>query len=139
MKYKRYIFPILMGSTMSVIMSQINTGKIIIPSVITMMLLQSIVASFASLIFPAGIIGAKLTKKLYRGKSYNIFLIISSILPAIYFTAIMSISGLLRMKGYDENFWKIYFSSFPINVVLGYFSSIFWNVILDKVLRRKEA
>ena len=125
MKYKRYIFPILMGSTMSVIMSQINTGKIIIPSVITMMLLQSIVASFASLIFPAGIIGAKLTKKLYRGKSYNIFLIISSILPAIYFTAIMSISGLLKMKGYDENFWKMYFSTFPMNVLCGYLASIF--------------
>jgi hypothetical protein len=127
-----------MGSTMSVIMSQINTGKIIIPSVITMMLLQSIVASFASLIFPAGIIGAKLTKKLYRGKSYNIFLIISSILPAIYFTAIMSISGLLKMKGYDENFWKMYFSTFPMNVLCGYLASIFWNVILDKTLIGKE-
>lgn len=138
MKYKRYIFPILMGSTMSVIMSQINTGKIIIPSVITMMLLQSIVASFASLIFPAGIIGAKLTKKLYRGKSYNIFLIISSILPAIYFTAIMSISGLLKIKGYDENFWKMYFSTFPMNVLCGYLASIFWNVILDKTLIGKE-
>lgn len=138
MKYKRYIFPILMGSTMSVIMSQINTGKIIIPSVITMMFLQSIVASFASLIFPAGIIGAKLTKKLYRGKSYNIFLIISSILPAIYFTAIMSISGLLKMKGYDENFWKMYFSTFPMNVLCGYLASIFWNVILDKTLIGKE-
>ncbi|MDU7478666.1 MAG: hypothetical protein E7K81_03155 [Finegoldia magna] len=138
MKYKRYIFPILMGSTMSVIMSQINTGKIIIPSVITMMLLQSMVASFASLIFPAGIIGAKLTKKLYRGKSYNIFLIISSILPAIYFTAIMSISGLLKMKGYDENFWKMYFSTFPMNVLCGYLASIFWNVILDKTLIGKE-
>lgn len=138
MKYKRYIFPILMGSTMSVIMSQINTGKIIIPSVITMMLLQSIVASFASLIFPAGIIGAKLTKKLYRGKSYNIFLIISSILPAIYFTAIMSINGLLKMKGYDENFWKMYFSTFPMNVLCGYLASIFWNVILDKTLIGKE-
>lgn len=138
MKYKRYIFPILMGSTMSVIMSQINTGKIIIPSVITMMLLQSIVASFASLIFPAGIIGAKLTKKLYRGKSYNIFLIISSILPAIYFTAIMSISGFLKMKGYDENFWKMYFSTFPMNVLCGYLASIFWNVILDKTLIGKE-
>lgn len=138
MKYKRYIFPILMGSTMSVIMSQINTGKIIIPSVITMMLLQSIVASFASLIFPAGIIGAKLTKKLYRGKSYNIFLIISSILPAIYFTAIMSISGFLKKKGYDENFWKMYFSTFPMNVLCGYLASIFWNVILDKTLIGKE-
>ena len=138
MKYKRYIFPILMGSTMSVIMSQINTGKIIIPSVITMMLLQSIVASFASLIFPAGIIGAKLTKKLYRVKSYNIFLIISSILPAIYFTAIMSISGLLKMKGYDENFWKMYFSTFPMNVLCGYLASIFWNVILDKTSIGKE-
>ena len=127
-----------MGSTMSVIMSQINTGKIIIPSVITMMLLQSIVASFASLIFPAGIIGAKLTKKLYRGKSYNIFLIISSILPAIYFTAIMSISGLLKMKGYDENFWKMYFSTFPMNVLCGYLAGIFWNVILDKTLIGKE-
>ena len=139
MKYKRYIFPILMGSTMSCIMSQMNTGKIVFPSILLMMLLQSIVASIASLIFPAGLIGAKVTEKLYTGKSYIVFLVFSSIIPAIYFTTIMSVSGSLRMKGYDENFWKIYFSSFPINVVLGYFSSIFWNVILDKVLRRKEA
>ncbi|HHK1080505.1 TPA: hypothetical protein ACQOA9_001896, partial [Streptococcus pyogenes] len=69
MKYKRYIFPILMGSTMSCIMSQMNTGKIVFPSILAMMLLQSIVASIASLIFPAGLIGAKVTEKLYTGKS----------------------------------------------------------------------
>ncbi len=139
MKYKRYIFPILMGSTMSCIMSQMNTGKIIFPSILGMMLLQSTVASIASLIFPAGIVGAKLTNKIYSGKSYIVFLMISSLIPAIYFTAIMSISGLLRMKGYNENFWNIYFSSFPINVVFGYLSSIFWNLILDKLMKRKEA
>ncbi|CUQ08864.1 hypothetical protein [Clostridium baratii] len=139
MKYKRYIFPILMGSTMSCIMSQMNTGKIIFPSILGMMLLQSIVASIASLIFPAGIVGAKLTDRIYSGKSYIVFLMISSLIPAIYFTAIMSISGLLRMKGYNENFWNIYFSSFPINVVFGYLSSIFWNLILDKLMKRKEA
>ena len=139
MKYKRYIFPILMGSTMSCIMSQMNTGKIIFPSILGMMLLQSIVASIASLIFPAGIVGAKLTDRIYSGKSYIVFLMISSLIPAIYFIAIMSISGLLRMKGYNENFWNIYFSSFPINVVFGYLSSIFWNLILDKLMKRKEA
>ena len=73
MKYKRYIFPILMGSTMSCIMSQMNTGKIVFPSILLMMLLQSIVASIASLIFPAGLIGAKVTEKLYTGKSYILF------------------------------------------------------------------
>lgn len=128
-----------MGSTMSCIMSQMNTGKIIFPSILGMMLLQSTVASIASLIFPAGIVGAKLTNKIYSGKSYIVFLMISSLIPAIYFTAIMSISGLLRMKGYNENFWNIYFSSFPINVVFGYLSSIFWNLILDKLMKRKEA
>lgn len=80
-----------------------------------------------------------MTHRLYKGKSYVVFLLISSILPAIYFTAIMSISGLLRMKGYHENFWKIYVSSFPINVMFGYVSSIFWNVILDKLFSKKEA
>lgn len=45
MKYKRYLFPILMGSTMSCIMSQMNTGKIVFPSILVMMLLQSTVAS----------------------------------------------------------------------------------------------
>ena len=65
MKYKRYLFPILMGSTMSCIMSQMNTGKIVFPSILVMMLLQSTVASIASLVFPAGLIGAKLTDRLY--------------------------------------------------------------------------
>jgi hypothetical protein len=63
--------------------------------------------------------------------------------PLTDIIAVKYIAGIIdeRTKKtiYDENFWKIYFSSFPINVVFGYFSSIFWNVILDKVLRRKEA
>lgn len=108
MKEKRYIFPLLMGCTMSCIMSQLNTGKIVFPAIVAMMVLQSMVASIASFVFPAGLVGAKLTHRLYKGKSYVVFLLISSILPAIYFTAIMSISGLLRMMGYHENFWKIY-------------------------------
>lgn len=139
MKYKRYIFPILMGCTMSCIMSQLNTGKIVFPSIAAMMVLQSMVASIASFVFPAGLIGTKVAHRLYKGKSYIVFLLISSIIPAVYFTAIMSISGLLRMMGYHENFWKIYASSFPINVMFGYFSSIFWNVVLDKLFMKKEA
>ena len=86
-------------------MSQLNTGKIVFPAIVAMMVLQSMVASIASFVFPAGLVGAKLTHRLYKGKSYVVFLLISSILPAIYFTAIMSISGLLRMMGYHENFW----------------------------------
>lgn len=136
MKYKRYIFPILMGVTMSAIMSKINTGRIVFPAILSMMLLQSIVASIASLIFPAGIVGAKLADRLYSGNSYIIFLFISSIIPAIFFTAIMSFTGLMRMNGYSEDFWRIYFSTFPFNVGFGYLISIFWNVILDKILKR---
>lgn len=113
--------------------------KIVFPAIVAMMVLQSMVASIASFVFPAGLVGAKLTHRLYKGKSYVVFLLISSILPAIYFTAIMSISGLLRMMGYHENFWKIYVSSFPRNVMFGYVSSIFWNVILDKLFSKKEA
>ncbi len=138
MKAKRYIFPILMGSSMSCIMSLLNTGTIVFPGILLMMLLQSIVASIASLIFPAGIIGAKITKQLYNGKSYIVFLLLSSIIPAIFFTAIMSFTGLLRMHGYHDNFWKIYFTSFPMNVFYGYLVSIFWNVIFDKLIIRKE-
>ena len=90
-----------------------------------MMLLQSIVASIASLIFPAGLIGAKVTEKLYTGKSYIVFLVLSSIIPAIYFTAIMSVSGLLRMKGYDENFWKYIFPHFLLMLYLDIFRVFF--------------
>lgn len=136
---KTVYFPPIDGCTMSCIMSQLNTGKIVFPAIVAMMVLQSMVASIASFVFPAGLVGAKLTHRLYKGKSYVVFLLISSILPAIYFTAIMSISGLLRMMGYHENFWKIYVSSFPRNVMFGYVSSIFWNVILDKLFSKKEA
>jgi|GEM_PF-1379586 len=134
MKYKRYIFPILMGMTMSIIMSFVNTGRIIFPSIIFMMLLQATVASISSLIFPAGIVGGKITSKIFHKLSYIIFLLVSSILPAIYFTAIMSISGLLRMKGYSDKFWDIYFSSLPVYALYGYVVSIFLNIILDKLL-----
>ena len=135
MKYKRYIFPVLMGATMSNIMSLVSTGKIVFPAIIVMMLLQATVASVASLIFPAGMVGANLTKKFFP-KIHNImFPIISSIIPAIYFTAIMSISGLLKMKGYSNDFWNIYFSSLPIFILYGYVVSIIWNILLDKILK----
>ena len=39
MKYKRYIFPILMGISMSVIMSLLNIGRIVFPGILLMMLL----------------------------------------------------------------------------------------------------
>ena len=104
-----------------------------------MMLLQSIVASIVIFDFSGWLIRCKSNRETIYWKIIYCFL--SSFInnSSDIFYCIMSVSGLLRMKGYDENFWKIYFSSFPINVVFGYFSSIFWNVILDKVLRRKEA
>lgn len=138
MKYKRYIFPILMGATMSNIMSLVNTGKIMFPAIIVMMLLQATVASLASLIFPAGMVGANLTEKFFPKMRYIIFLIISSIIPAIYFTAIMSISGLLKMKGYSNDFWNIYFSSLPTYILYGYVVSFIWNILLDKILKSRR-
>lgn len=134
MKYKRYIFPILMGMIMSNIMSLLNTGKIVFPAIFVMMTVQSVISSIASLIFPAGLVGAKITKKLFPDLQYATFLLISSVLPAIYFTAIMSISGLLRMKGFSADFWHIYFSSLPVYTIYGYTVSIFLNLILDKLL-----
>lgn len=104
MRYKRYIFPVLMGFTMSNIMFLVNTGKIMFSVNIIMMILQAVVASIASLVFPAGLIGAKMTKKLFPRHNRIGFLLVSSILPAIYFTSILSITGLLRMKGYSEGF-----------------------------------
>lgn len=138
MKYKRYIFPILMGFTMSNIMSISNTGKILFPQIVVMMLLQAVVASAASLLFPAGVAGAKLTNKIVSNSHYPLFLILSSILPAIYFTAVLSISGLLRMKGYSDEFWHTYFYSLPLNIVYGYIVSIIWNIILDKTIKKME-
>jgi small-conductance mechanosensitive channel len=84
MKYKRYIFPVLMGFTMSNIMLLANTGKIIFPAILIMMILQAVVASVASLVFPAGLIGAKMTKKLFPRLNSIGFLLVSSILPAIF-------------------------------------------------------
>ncbi len=138
MKYKRYIFPVLMGMIMSNIMSLLNTGKIVFPAIFAMMIIQSVISSIAALIFPAGLAGAKITKKLFPDLQYVTFLFVSSILPAIYFTAIMSISGLLRMKGYSADFWHIYFSSLPVYTIYGYTVSIVLNLILDKLLNAKR-
>lgn len=134
MKYKRYIFPVLMGFTMSNIMSMVNTGRILFPDILKMMLLQAAVASAASLVFPAGMIGARLTKKYFPKLRKAGFLFVSSVLPAVFFTAVMSLSGMLVMKGYSEGFWKMYFSSFPLFLLYGYCVSIILNVIIDKLL-----
>lgn len=138
MKYKRYIFPVLMGMIMSNIMSLVNMGKIVFPAIFVMMIIQSVISSIASLICPAGQIGVKITKKLFPKSHYITFLLVSSIFPAVYFTSIMSISGLLRMKGYSADFWHIYFSSLPVYTIYGYTVSIFLNLILDKLLNAKR-
>ncbi len=138
MKFKRYIFPVLMGATMSIVMSLLNLGRIVFPSILATMLLQATVASLASLIFPAGPKGAKLAEKLFQSRSYVLSLLVSSILPAIYFTLILSVSGLLRMKGYSDVFWQIYLDAVPRNMLFGYGISLVWNVILDKTLTWKE-
>ena len=138
MKYKRYIFPILMGATMSNIMSLVNTGKIVFPKILIMMLLQAIVASLASFVFPVGEIGAKITKKIFPNLNNIAFLVVSSILPSIYFTAILSISGLLSTRGYTTDFWDVYFSSLPMFVLYGYAVSIVWNIVLNKILKERN-
>ncbi|MCD1146542.1 hypothetical protein LQU94_00235 [Peptoniphilus sp. KCTC 25270] len=70
---------------MSNVMLIVNTGRIVFPIIIMTMLLQAVVASIASLIFPAGTIGARLTKK-YFPKLGNLGrLLVSSILPAVFF------------------------------------------------------
>ena len=134
MKYKRYLFPVLMGISMSIIMSLLNTGRIVFPGILLMMLLQAAVASIAALLFPAGLIGVKLTKKAFPDFSYLPLTLISSLLPAIYFTLILSATGLLRMRGFSADFFIIYLSSLPKNMLLGYIISIIWNMILDKRL-----
>lgn len=137
MKYKRYIFPILMGAVMSNIMQVVNIGRIIFPMIFLLMLIQATVASIASLIFPAGLVGAKITKKTLPNASYIVSLLISSVLSAVYFTAILTISGLLFMKGYSADFWNIYFSRVPVYIIYGYVVSIILNIILDKLLTYK--
>lgn len=137
MKIKRYIFPVLMGATMSNIMSLINTGTIVFPNILVMMLVQATVASLASLIFPAGVVGAQMTRKHFPQLSYGGFLLVSSILPAFYFTAILSMSGLLRMHGYGGGFWMLYGQMLPLNIACGYGVSLVWNVIMDSMLKKK--
>lgn len=136
MKNKRYFFPILMGISMSIIMSLLNTGRIVFPGILLMMLLQAAVASIAALLFPAGLVGVKLTKKAFPNFSYLPLTLVSSLLPAIYFTLILSATGLLRMLGYSAEFFIIYLSSLPKNMVLGYIISIVLNLILDKILMK---
>ena len=137
MKYKRYIFPVLMGVTMSVIMSLTNIGKIVFPSILIMMLMQAIVASIASLIFPAGLAGVKIVKKFLPGITYIPTLLVSSLLPAVYFTLILSITGFLRIRGFSDDFFMIYLKSLPKNIILGYATSILWNIVLDVALHKK--
>lgn len=137
MKYKRYIFPVLMGFIMSNVMSIVNTGRIIFPEIIIMMLIQAVVSSMASLIFPAGMVGDRLTKKYFPKLGKIVHLLVSSILPAVFFTVIMSITGLLKMKGYSTDFWTIYFVSLPSSMFYGYIVSIILNVVIDKLLSVK--
>lgn len=138
MKLKKYIFPILMGFSMSILMSFKNTGGISFPHILFMMALQAFIASMANLIFPAGMFGAKLVKKNFKDISYIPFLLLSSLIPAIYFTMIMSLSGMLIMIGFSKKLIGLYLLSLPSNIFYGYIISLFWNVLIDFFIKNKS-
>lgn len=139
MREKRYLFPILMGFIMTVLMSFVNSGTIVFPDILWMILIQAIVALIASLIFPAGMIGVRLSKKYFPQLGRIGTLLVSTILPAVFFTAVNSISGLLLMRGYPRDFWSVYFITLPLYTLYGYIVSLVVDVLLDWILKTHEA
>ncbi len=88
---------------MSNIMSLSNSGKIMFPAIMIMMILQAVVASAASLVFPAGLIGAKMTKKLYLTKAGH------EIYPGLS-KALVSFNEKLTSAWTDEQYNQVYHS-----------------------------
>ncbi|MCR5099599.1 MAG: hypothetical protein K6B14_11740 [Lachnospiraceae bacterium] len=138
MRIKGILLPVLMGATMSVIMMYMNTGRIIFPGIVFSILIQAVVGIVASLIFPAGFLGVKLTQKLLPGANRVVFLLVSTILPSIYFTAILAFVGPLYAIGFIDGFWAMYFSSLPRYIVIGYIISLFWIIIIDMILKKVQ-
>lgn len=131
---KKRIFPILMSITMTIVNTLINTGSLEPISTVIMIIIQSSISALASWIFPAGKIGSKLAKRYFPDLNYLGTILISSIVPALYFTAIMTFSANLIQLGYGDKFWSIYLSSFARGIGMGYIASIFWNILLDKII-----
>lgn len=41
------------------------------------------------------------------------------------------------MRGFSDDFFMIYLKSLPKNIILGYATSILWNIVLDVALHKK--
>ncbi|MDY3947365.1 MAG: hypothetical protein SOZ40_05220 [Ezakiella sp.] len=135
---KRFQMPIFMGTFMSIAMSFLNTGTIKFPNIFKTIALQIIIACIASIIIPVGPYSFNLTKKIYKDNNLFIFTAISTLLPAIFFTLIMSFSGQIMATGYHQNFWRMYFYGLPRNILMGYIASYIFSIIINIFIKNNK-
>lgn len=127
---RKYVFAVLMAVMMSIIMSLLG-GGIQFPKSFLIMAAQSVISVLATLVFDAGGVGAKWVHTHFPNAHYVVQILLSSILPTIYFTVIMSFTGMLMAEGYSADFWGNYLRSLPLFTLIGYVVSVIIAPILD--------
>lgn len=130
------LFALFMGTLMTLAMTLIFAKFIPFPGILSSIALAIIATFIASLIFPAGRIGGEIAKKYNRREGSISYVLLSSILPAIYFTIVVTAVNTISMTGFTQDFWLGFWGTVFIGIVIGYIVSVLSTPIILRIAKK---
>lgn len=128
-----FIFSVVMSTVMSTAMPFVNTGRIPFPEVLTSILLATIVSFVAGLIVPVGKMGADYANQKNIRQGSLAFILVSSVLPTIYFTIIMTFVFTLQRTGFTNEVWGAFVGDILIALVIAYITTVISTPLIKKL------
>lgn len=132
------LFPILMSCIMTPVMTYLSAGQLFFPKIFLMMAIQSAIALVCNQLFDAGQAGGKMAMKVTSPDSPVPFVLITAIIPTLYFTAILAFTGNLFAMGPSLFMVKTFFRTLPLNLIIGYLISLVIFLILNQATKERN-
>lgn len=128
-----FLFSVFMSIVMSIAMPYVNTGTIPIPDVLFSIILAIFVSFLAGLLVPVGKMGADYAGSLGLPVGSIPFILVSSILPTLYFTFIMTFVFALQRTGFSSEVWQAFMGDIVIALVIAYITTVLATPIVNKL------
>lgn len=128
-----FIFSVVMSTVMSTAMPFVNTGTIPFPEVLFSIVLAIAVSFIAGLIVPVGKMGADQASQMNLEQGSFLFILVSSILPTIYFTIIMTFMFALQRTGFSSAVWEVFMGDILIALVIAYITTVITTPAINKL------
>lgn len=127
------LYAIFMGSIMTLAMVIIFTGSIPFPGILLSILIACLSTFIAGLIVPAGKLGGLFANKVGVKDGSIGFILLSSIIPAVYYTIVQTFVATIRMTGFTPAFWSLYWPGLAIGLLVGYAVSVICTPLIMKL------